>query len=140
MEHGKHPPSRDKLYGFREGDLQWPKGTQEATALFPMVEQSVSMLAMSGVDGYIQDGRGFVGLDMQVIQDTHPQVQQLTDLLVSIDFESNPNPTGYKYGSSEEISVEDAVTDIMQKIDGLEEEDLQDIDNDDDYDDSVVNW
>ena len=140
MEHGKHPPSKDKIYGFGERDLQWPEGTQEATVLFPMVEQSVSMLAMSGVEGYIQDGRGFVGLDMEVINDSHKSVQKLTHLLVSIDFESNPEPTGHKYESKEYISVEDAVTDMMQKVDGLEEEDLQDIDNDDDYDDSVVNW
>ena len=139
MEHGKTPVSEDKLYGFSEQDLQHPIGTQEATVLFPLVEMSVSQLALCGVEGYVQDGRGFVGLDMDVVRKAPKEVQQLTDLLLRIDFETNPNPTGHRYEAKNKTMAE-AVTDVMQKVDGFDEEDLQDIDNDEDYDDSVVDW
>ena len=137
---GKIKLPKEKIYGFREEDLRHPLDKEPAQALYGEVEIAVSRLAMAGVSGFVQDGRGFVGLDMDVVREQNDkEISRLVELILRLDFEINPEPAGFAYPAGE-LSMDEAITDIMGKVDGIEDEDLQNIDEDEDYDDSVVSW
>jgi len=129
-------------YGWSDDDF-YPIGHSPRDGMCNEVGQAVSRMAMSGIEGFVLDGRGFVGMDMDAIRTAgNERVIKMADLLLRLDFEVADEPTGFAFKTGEGAqTVDEAVDEILANHEPfLHDDEVGDIDNDDDYDDTKVIW